>query len=83
MDQDKQSQMIAQLKQSLMTRGIKPEPYINALLTFQTLVNSLKTHDQIDVASKVVEAMAIVVSNKHTKFHKGGGDDEKQNASLN
>lgn len=83
MDKDRQKQMIEGLKNQLRVRGISPDKYVNTLLSFQTLLNSLKTHDELEVAAKVTQAMMMCLEIKHAKFHQEGKKDERGNSDLN
>jgi len=74
---------IEDLKLKLRARGLNPEPYIKILLQFQELLKQMKTHDQLEVAAKVLKTMSIALVIKHAKHHKSGGSDERTSSPFN
>ena len=83
-DQDNQNLAMKKLKEILIQRGANPESYIKILVAFQGLIDSVKTHTDIETVAFVIKAFGIAVVTKHEKFHtQGGSQDERASASLN
>lgn len=83
MDREHRSQIIAKLKATLVRRGVNPEPYIKALMAFQSLIDSAQSHTDIETIALVVQALGASIMMKHDQFHDMGGQDERASSSLN
>lgn len=83
MDSDEKQKQIRRLKTYLLSRGINPDNYISAMMAFQKLLCNAKSHDELEVISKVLMAMNISIQLRHATFHAEGGQDERASFELN